>query len=98
MIKVTIIDTKVRENKGISAKSGKPYHMHFQKAYAFLHDKDSGELLPFPDALELTLKTDPVGNPIVYSPGDYQLHPSSLYMGQYGLEVAPKLVALKKPA
>ena len=98
MIKVSVINTIVRENKGIGKASGKPFHMHMQKCYAFTHDRDSGELNPFPEAFDIILKKDPVGNPEVYQPGDYQLHPSSIFMGQYGLEVAPKLVPLKRAA
>lgn len=96
MIKFTILSEKTRENKGIAAKSGKPYHMYFQTAYAHTFDK-SGEPNPFPEKVELVCEVDSANGMVkTYAPGEYQLHPSSLYMGQYGLEVAPKLVPLKK--
>lgn len=94
MIKVTVHNTEVREMKGIGKVSGKAYHMHFQTAYAYTHAKD-GKLNPFPEKIELTLDTDSNGMPKPYATGDYQLHPASLYVGKYGLEVAPKLVPLK---
>jgi hypothetical protein len=96
MIKFTIVSPAVRENKGIGAKSGKPYHMHLQTAYAHTFDKQ-GVQNPFPEKVELVLDLDEHSNlPKVYEPGEYTMHPASLYMGQYGLEVAPKLVPLKK--
>lgn len=98
MIKFTVISDVVRENKGVAAKSGKPYHMFFQTAYAHTYDK-AGNLNPFPEKLELVLDLDEHSKlPKTYAPGEYQMHPASLYMGQYGLEVAPKLVPLKKSA
>lgn len=98
MIKISIIDTKTRQNKGIGKASGKPFDMTMQKCYAFTHDRESGELNPFPEAFDIILKKDPAGNPEIYAPGDYQLHPSSIFMGQYGLEVTPKLVPIPKRA
>lgn len=95
MIKVTIASTAVRENSGIGKTSGKPYHMFFQNGYAFTFDKLTGLANPYPEKIELILDVDKQSNmPKVYPVGDYQLHPSSLYVGQYGLEVAPKLVPL----
>lgn len=96
MIKFTVISQTTRENKGIGTKSGKPYHMFFQTAYAHTYDK-SGELNPFPEKVELICEVDASTNmPKTYAPGKYQMHPASLFMGQYGLEVAPKLVPLVK--
>lgn len=96
MIKFTVISTNTRENKGIGKTSGKPFHMFFQTVYAHTYDK-SGELNPFPEKVELICEVDAATNmPKTYTPGEYQMHPASLYMGQYGLEVAPKLVPLVK--
>lgn len=95
MIKVTVASTETRENKGIGKVSGKPYHMFMQNAYAYTYGKD-GKLNPFPEKIELVLDVEPSNNmPKVYPVGDYQLHPASLYVGKFGLEVSPKLVALK---
>ena len=98
MIKFTVISDKTRENKGIAAKSGKPYHMYFQTAYAHTYAKD-GTPNPFPEKIEIICELDEHSKlPVTYPAGEYQMHPASLHMGQYGLEVTPKLVPLKKPA
>ena len=95
MIKVTVHSTDVREMKGTGKASGKPYHMHFQTAYAHTFDKKTGKENPYPEKIELTLEVNPAGMPETYPAGVYTLAPASLYVGQYGLEVAPKLVPLK---
>lgn len=98
MIKFTVINENTRENKGIGKASGKPYHMFFQTAYAHTFAKD-GTQNPFPEKVELICETDEHSKmPKTYPAGEYTMHPASLYMGQYGLEVAPKLVPFKKPA
>lgn len=98
MIKFTVVSQETRENKGIAKVSGKPYHMFFQTAYAHTFGKD-GALNPFPEKLEIICELDEHSKlPKTYPPGEYQMHPASLHMGQYGLEVSPKLVPLKKPA
>lgn len=95
MIKVTVVSDKVRDFKGVGKASGKPFHMHMQEIWAHLYDKQ-GNLNPFPEKSEIKLDADERGNVQPYVPGEYQLHPTSLFMGQYGLEVAPKLIPLKK--
>lgn len=93
MIKVTVHSAEVRTRSGTS-KMGKPYTMHSQVAYFHTLGRD-GKPNPYPDKGEVILETDDHGNPKVYQPGEYQLHPASLYVGQYGsLEVAPKLAPL----
>lgn len=94
MIKVTIAQTTVRELKGTSKTSGKPYHMRFQNAYAHTVDKD-GNAPPYPEKFEINLDADQAA----YPPGDYQLHPSSLYIDRDGrLAVSARLAPLKRPA
>lgn len=95
MIKVTILSADVRNNKGISKTSGKPYDMNFQTGYAHTFDKKTGKENPYPEKIEITLDNNPQGMPEVFPPGVYQLHPASLYVGKFGLEVAPKLVPVK---
>ena len=95
MIKVTVHSIDVREMKGTGKASGKPYHMHFQTAYAHTFDKKTGKENPYPEKIELTLEVNQAGMPETYPAGLYTLSPASLYVGQYGLEVAPKLVPLK---
>lgn len=95
MIKVTVASIETRENSGIGKLTGKPYHMIMQNAYAHTFGKD-GKPNPYPEKIELILDVDSQSKmPRVYPVGEYQLHPASLYVGKYGLEVAPKLVALK---
>lgn len=95
MLKVTITSTDIRNMSGIGKASGKPYNMNFQTAWFFTCDRKSGKPNPFPEKVEIILDKDERENPVVYGVGDYQLHPASLYVGQNGLEVAPKLVPLK---
>lgn len=100
MIRITIAQTTVKEVKGTSAKTGKPYAMAFQTAYAHTVDKD-GNQPPYPEKFEVILdRDDQSGLPKVYAVGDYQLHPSAVYIDQNGrLSVSPRLTPLaKKPA
>lgn len=94
MIKVTIAQTTVRELKGTSAKTGRPYHMRFQNAYGHTVDKE-GNQPPYPEKFEVQLEEDQQP----YQPGDYQLHPSSLYIDRDGrLAVSARLAPLKPRA
>lgn len=94
MIKITIAQTTVKEIKGVSAKTTKPYHMRFQSAYAHTVDKD-GNPPPYPEKFEVILDTD--AQPFL--PGDYTLHPSALYVDQNGrLSCAPRLTPLRAKA
>lgn len=96
MIKFTVVSEAVREQKGIGKASGKPYHMFFQTVYAHTYAKD-GTLNPYPEKVDIVLELDDHSKmPKTHAPGEYQMHPASLYMGQYGLEVTPKLVPLVK--
>lgn len=95
LIKVTVLSQVVRELKGIS-KANKPYAMNFQTAWAHLFDK-TGEANPFPEKFDLVLENDEHSKlPKIYPNGEYLLHPASMFMGQYGLEVAPKLSPMPK--
>lgn len=91
MIKITVAQSTVKEVKGISAKSGKPYHMRFQTAYAHTVDKD-GNPPPYPEKFEVILDTDAAP----FAPGDYTLSPSALYIDKDGrLQCAPRLTPLR---
>jgi hypothetical protein len=92
MIKVTIAQTAVRDLKGTSAKTGRPYHMRFQNGYAHTVDKD-GNAPPYPEKFEVQLEDEQQP----YAPGDYTLHPSSLYIDRDGrLAVSARLAPLKR--
>lgn len=93
MLNVTIASSEVRNMQGIAKASQKPYNLFFQTAYFHTMDKN-GKPFPFPEKVEIILDKDEVGNPKSYAPGDYILHPASVYVDQNGkLAVAPKLVA-----
>ncbi len=90
-MKITIAQTTLREMKGTSAKSGRPYHMRFQTGYAHTLDKD-GNTPPYPEKFEISLDTDAAA----YAPGDYMLSPSAVYVDRDGrLAVAPRLTPWK---
>jgi hypothetical protein len=88
MINIAITSPEIREMKGTSKTSGKPYHMRIQTAYAFPVDKD-GVVSEFPDKFEIALDADQTP----YPRGKYQLHPSSVAVSRDGrLECRPRLV------
>lgn len=92
MIKITVAQTTVKEVKGISAKTQKPYAMRFQTAYAHTLDKD-GNAPPYPEKFEVILDHDAPA----FTPGDYTLSPSAIYIDQNGrLACAPRLTPLNR--
>ncbi len=96
MLKVTVYPGEPRHMQGVAKATQKPYSMHIQTAYIHTFDKN-GNPNPVPEKIEVICDKDQVGNPIVHPAGEYQLHPSSVYVNRMGsLEVAPKLVPLKR--
>lgn len=94
MIVITVAQTTVREMKGTAKVSGKPYHLRFQTGYAHTVDRD-GNKPPYPEKFEIMLDSDQPP----YAVGDYQLHPSAVYIDRDGkLAVAPRLTPIKTPA
>ncbi len=94
-IRITVFQTQVRELKGVSEKSGspKPYHMRFQYAYAHTVDQE-GNTPPVPEKFEISLDRDQMP----YSPGDYTLQPSAIYVDRNGrLSCYPRLTPVKTP-
>lgn len=94
MIKIIVAQTTVRELKGVSKTTQRPYHMRFQNGYAHTVDKD-GNSPPFPEKFEISLDTEQPAYPV----GEYQLHPSAVYVDRDGrLAVSARLTPLpKKP-
>ncbi len=93
-IKVTVPSAEVRTRSGVSKSKGKAYTMHSQTVYFHTLGRD-GKPNPYPDKGEVLLDADDHGNPKAYAPGEYQLHPNSFYVGEYGsLAVSPRLVPL----
>jgi hypothetical protein len=98
MLKITITSPAIREMKGVGKASGKPYHMGMQTAWVHTHEKD-GTPLPFPENIQLMLDKAEDGAFLFNAPGEYTLHPSSIYVNADGkLSVAPRLVAIPKKA
>jgi len=98
MIKVSIPSVIVRNMSGNSKSSGKPYNLDFQTVYVHTLTRE-GKLNPFPEKTEIILDKDDKGQALVYQPGEYQLHPASLYVDQRGsLSVAPRLAAIAAKA
>lgn len=98
MIKVSVTSPNVRRMQGNAKATGKPYDMSFQDAWFFLYDRD-GVADPHPTKVEINLPKDKDGAALFYAPGEYLLHPSSIYVdGKGRLSVAPRLAKAAAPA
>ncbi len=96
MIKFIVPKVETRSMSGTSKTSGKPYNLEFQTVYAALLGRDGKPGL-YPEKTEIILDRDKDGTPIVYPPGEYTLHPASLYLDRRGsLAVAPRLQPVPK--
>jgi hypothetical protein len=96
MLKVTVIDPTVRNMKGVGKASGKPYDMNFQTVW--IHTvSPNGTPSPFPEKTEIILEKAEDGAALFHAPGEYTLHPSSVYVDSSGKPaVSLRLVSLKK--
>jgi len=95
MIRITIASTTVRNMRGNSKTTGKPYDMAFQEAWFHTIGKD-GVAAPYPQKVEIILPRDTDGAALFHPVGDYQLAPASVYVDRNGkLALEPVLVALK---
>jgi hypothetical protein len=91
MLKIEVKSPLVTVKSGVSAKSGKPYSIREQEAYAHVFGKD-GKLQAYPVRMQVMLEQeDPP-----YAPGIYQLDPSCIYVDRFGgLAIArPRLIPL----
>jgi hypothetical protein len=104
MLKVTITSANVNERSGVGKVSGKPYHMRMQTAYVHTIDKE-GVAAPFPEKTEVILENgtpDGKGQFLTppqapYAPGEYTLHPSSVYVDRDGrLACSLRLTPVKR--
>lgn len=94
-IKAIVHSAEVRHQQGNAKATGKPYSLFFQTAWLHTFDK-SGNPNPYPEKIEVILDKDQVGNAITYPPGEYVLHPSSVYVGRFGnVEISPRLAPVK---
>lgn len=97
MIRIVVAD-QTREIPFTDKKTGKPRVFSVQTAYAFVLDK-AGQPLPYPERIDLPLEYDETGHAKPHPPGEYQLHPSAVYVDQRGrLSLAPRLAPVKRPA
>lgn len=98
MIKVSVHSTEVRQQRGNSKATGKPYDLAFQTVWFHTVGKD-GNPAPYPEKTEIILPKDKDGAALFYPVGEYTLHPSSIYIDRGGdVAVAPRLVQLKPKA
>ena len=79
MLKVEIATSVVDVKNGTSAKTGKPYSIREQEGWIFCYDKN-GQPYPHPQKIKLTLDDDQQ----LYTPGNYILCPSSVYVDRFG--------------
>lgn len=95
MIKIAITSPDIREMKGTSKTSGKPYHMRIQTAHAFTIDPATGQVAEFPDKFEIALEEGQAP----YPRGHYTLQPSAVYVNRDGrMDVRPRLAPIPAPA
>jgi len=95
MLKVSVTSTEVRNQSGNAKASGKPYSLNFQTAWFHTYDR-TGNKNPYPEKVEIILDKNADGAALFYTPGDYQLHPNSIYVDQAGkLAIQPRLIPLK---
>jgi len=91
MIRILIHSADVREQKGVSKTTQKPYHLRIQTGYVWCVDSQSNPP-PFPEKFEILLDAEQSPWPA----GEYQLHPSSIYMSRDGkLSLSPRLAPVK---
>lgn len=97
MIQISVASTELNRITGNAKNGGKPYDLSFQEVWAHTYTRE-GVKNPYPEKLEIILDKDKDGTVIFYPVGEYQLHPSSLYIRDGKLAVAPRLIALKAKA
>lgn len=95
MIRITVAQADPRAIR-YTDKAGKAAVFFVQPAYAHTVDRQ-GNPPPYPEKVEVALDKDPAtGEAVTYAVGDYQLHPSSIYVDRNGrLAVSARLVPLK---
>lgn len=90
MIKIEIDSQDLREIKGTSAKTNKPYHLRIQECYAHIVDAN-GKPNKYPEKIEVMLEADQAPWPN----GFYTLHPSALLVRDGRLHLEPRFVPVK---
>ncbi len=97
MLKVQIAKPDIRV-QAYTDKKGLPAKLAFQEAWLFTVD-EAGKPDPYPSKVEFIPPRDEHGNTVPYSVGDYQLHPSAVYIDRNGrLAAQMRLTPLKRAA
>ncbi len=87
MLKIEVQAAEVNVKQGTSVKTGKPYSIREQDAWAYCYDQQ-GRPHPHPMRMRVTLED----NQQPYAPGIYTLAPESLYVDKFGqLAIRAKL-------
>lgn len=79
MIRIEIKSQDITTRSGVSSKTGKPYSIRSQEAYAYTFGRD-GKPQPYPSRIELNIEGDGPG----YNPGFYTLDPACVYVDRFG--------------
>jgi len=90
MIKIEIDTPDVREIKGVSPKTNKPYHLRIQHGYAFIVGQD-GKPSKYPEKFEFMLDGDQSPYPV----GLYTLHPGAIGVREGRLTLTTALAPVK---
>jgi hypothetical protein len=89
-IKIEVKSAEIYTKTGTSARTGKPYSIREQDAYAHICDRD-GKPQPYPVKIKLMLGDQQ--SP--HAPGNYQLSDTSFWVDRFaGLSITPVLVPL----
>jgi hypothetical protein len=89
-IKIEVKTTEVSTKSGTSAKTGKPYSIREQEAWAYTTDRD-GRPHPYPQRIRITLGDDQPP----YPTGLHTLSPASFFVDRFGgLALGPVLQPL----
>lgn len=97
-VKIEISTTEVKTKSGVAARTGKPYTIREQEAYAYTVDP-AGQPSRYPSRIKINLRDDQPA----YSPGMYYVAPESFFVDKYdnlslGLILRPVPAAQVKAA
>lgn len=93
MIKIEVASAEVFTKSGIAAKSGKPYTIREQEAFAYVTDRN-GQPQKYPAKIRINLNDDQAP----YAVGNYTISPSSFYVDRFGGLTLGLILASSVPA
>lgn len=96
-IKIEVKSNEIHVKSGTSARTGKPYTIREQEAWAYTADKE-GKPHPYPVRIRVQLGDEQDAYPL----GDYTISPASFYADRFnslalGLVLSPVAKTLTKP-